>query len=512
MASTGSFRERVWEPLKEIARSPVSRLIVLLVFYVLSAYSLMASFTPSLLTNYFANQQSDAPVDDHVIDCTGDDRKKLADICRHATNTVMAWKSVSAVITHFALGVFLYPTMGKWSDLWGRKPFVLLAFMGAILQPVSILLYLRHGLPLWWYYVVGVLASCGNPFLTAMAYVADVISPSARTIAFASVGIVFSVGFTIGPILTASGAIPDVQTAAWASLGCALVCVTGTAVILPESLSSETRMAARATLEAVRDGKARGCFPWANRSFRMFWDSLSILFRSKFFAKLTIGIVAVYVNFEEVHEMQAIYFQEVAGFDKDDTAQLFAVSGVASWFTVTLVLWLLLSVCRMSDKQVLLFGMSVFAVQQVTLAFVRTKAVILVVKAAGTAANLVLPAISSLKSNNVAPEEQGALQGAIQSAQSVAKSFGPGLFYLFFVVFRSNGWYLPGAPFLFGFALLVGAIVVIITMEVPVSSWGTTKGRPGGGTRNEDCADPHSAPLLVSHHIALSDSEDNVAL
>jgi len=71
-------------------------------------------------------------------------------------------------------------------------------------------------------------------------------------------------------------------------------------------------------------------------------------------------------------------------------------------------------------------------------------------------------AIQALSTQLVAPDQQGQLQGATNSVNSIAQLVGPFLFTLTFAYFISDQAPLkmPGAPFLLAAALLVLALVV----------------------------------------------------
>jgi len=71
-------------------------------------------------------------------------------------------------------------------------------------------------------------------------------------------------------------------------------------------------------------------------------------------------------------------------------------------------------------------------------------------------------AVQALMTRLVAPDQQGQLQGAITSVQSVSQLVGPFLFTLTFAYFISPqaAVKLPGAPFLLASALLVLAMVI----------------------------------------------------
>ena len=71
-------------------------------------------------------------------------------------------------------------------------------------------------------------------------------------------------------------------------------------------------------------------------------------------------------------------------------------------------------------------------------------------------------AVQALTSRLVAPDQQGQLQGAINSVQSVSQLIGPFLFTLTFAYFISDQApvKMPGAPFLLAAALLALALVI----------------------------------------------------
>jgi DHA1 family tetracycline resistance protein-like MFS transporter len=71
-------------------------------------------------------------------------------------------------------------------------------------------------------------------------------------------------------------------------------------------------------------------------------------------------------------------------------------------------------------------------------------------------------AIQALTTQMVAPDQQGQLQGATNSVQSVSQLVGPFLFTLTFAYFIGDSapLKLPGAPFLLASALLLLALLI----------------------------------------------------
>jgi DHA1 family tetracycline resistance protein-like MFS transporter len=73
-------------------------------------------------------------------------------------------------------------------------------------------------------------------------------------------------------------------------------------------------------------------------------------------------------------------------------------------------------------------------------------------------------AVQAIMTRRVSPEQQGQLQGATNSVNSIAQLLGPFLFTLSFAYFIGNTapFKLPGAPFFLAAALLALALAISI--------------------------------------------------
>jgi DHA1 family tetracycline resistance protein-like MFS transporter len=74
------------------------------------------------------------------------------------------------------------------------------------------------------------------------------------------------------------------------------------------------------------------------------------------------------------------------------------------------------------------------------------------------------PALQSVMTRLVKPQEQGQLQGANSSVLGIATLIGPLLFTQTFAAFigAHRDWHLPGAPFLLSATLLVCSLAVAL--------------------------------------------------
>ncbi len=141
------------------------------------------------------------------------------------------------VATHSLAVLLTAPLWGRLSDRWGRKPVLLIAFLGG----AAAFLILGLADSLWMLFAARALAgTLSGDVAGAPAYIADVTPPERRAKAMGLLGAAFALSFTIGPGLGAAmaGADPataDFRTPALLAAGLSLAaCLLGL-VRLPES-------------------------------------------------------------------------------------------------------------------------------------------------------------------------------------------------------------------------------------------------------------------------------------
>jgi DHA1 family tetracycline resistance protein-like MFS transporter len=89
------------------------------------------------------------------------------------------------------------------------------------------------------------------------------------------------------------------------------------------------------------------------------------------------------------------------------------------------------------------------------------------------------PATQALMTRCVAPTEQGRLQGANASVQSIAQLVGPSIFTLSFAWFiRPGGFTLPGAPFILAAIMMIAAMLVALRVLTTLPSSGSAEAEP----------------------------------
>ncbi|KAI5642979.1 major facilitator superfamily domain-containing protein [Phthorimaea operculella] len=141
---------------------------------------------------------------------------------------------------------FLSFFLGAWSDTHGRKPVVIGALFGLALSQILVVVYSTlNWLGPWWILVTGI----PNAFLGfrilitgAMCYIADISTPQDRSLRFAIVQILISIGQIIGH-LASSFLVQLIGNIYLLSLsaGCTVVAFIYTHFFIKESLKDATK-------------------------------------------------------------------------------------------------------------------------------------------------------------------------------------------------------------------------------------------------------------------------------
>jgi DHA1 family tetracycline resistance protein-like MFS transporter len=144
-----------------------------------------------------------------------------------------------AVSLAFAVATFFSsPVLGGLSDRYGRRPVLLVGFLGLSLSFFAITL----STALWMLVAARAIAGATQAnAAVAQAYVADVSRPEERARRFGLIGAMFGIGYTLGPVL--GGVLGDVNLHLpfYVAGGLALLNALYGAFVLPESLARDKR-------------------------------------------------------------------------------------------------------------------------------------------------------------------------------------------------------------------------------------------------------------------------------
>lgn len=134
---------------------------------------------------------------------------------------------------------FFSPIQGALSDRFGRRPVILVSNAGLAID--FVIMAMAETLPLL--FIARLLSGATSAsFSTANAYVADVTPPEKRAAAFGRLGMAFGIGFTVAPVMGAWLGAVDLHLPFWVAAGlCAANFCYGW-FVLPESLPPERRV------------------------------------------------------------------------------------------------------------------------------------------------------------------------------------------------------------------------------------------------------------------------------
>lgn len=328
---------------------------------------------------------------------------------------------------------FLFsPMVGNLSDKYGRRPVLLFSLLGFGLDYIFLSVANTIGLLFLGRIIAGI---TGASFTTASAYIADVSTPENRAQNFGMIGAAFGIGFIIGPVI--GGLLgsygPRVPFVVAAGL-CLLNALYGF-FILPESLDKEHRRE----------------FSWKKANPL---GSLQFITRYPKIGELVGSLVLVYIASQAVQSTWSFFGIEKFGWD----SKMIGISLGIIGLLVGIVQGGLIRVInpKLGVQNSVYLGLILYAVGLLLFAFAASTWLMFVFLVPYCLGGICGPALQSIISGNVPPNEQGQLQGALTSLMSATAIVGPPIMTGLFSFFTKKGTpvYFPGSPFLLGSLLM----------------------------------------------------------
>ncbi|WP_211197969.1 TCR/Tet family MFS transporter [Permianibacter fluminis] len=356
-----------------------------------------------------------------------------------AGDTAAAARMVGFFSMAWALMQFLFsPLLGALSDRFGRRPVILISCFGLGLD------YLLMALApsLLWLFIGRVMSGItAASFSTAGAYIADVTPAEKRAASFGMLGAAWGIGFIVGPAL--GGVLGGIETRLpfWVAGALTLINAMYGLFVLPESLPAEKR----------------GKFSWAKANPL---GSLKLL-RShpELFGLASVNILYLLAHYV-LPSTFVLYVGYRYGWSATVTGITLAIVGICNVIVQgalvrRVIPWL-------GERRAMLTGLwfgaagfLIYALSPVGWMFWLGIPVFALMGFFG-------PAVQSMMTQHVTPQEQGQLQGANSSLLGLTGMIGPVLFTQTFAAAISPGkaWHFPGAPFLLAAMLLLLAVVI----------------------------------------------------
>lgn len=301
----------------------------------------------------------------------------------------------------YALMQFLFaPVLGSLSDRFGRRPVLLVSMFGSGLD--YLVMALVPSVP-WLFLTRAINGLSGASITTASAYIADVTPIEKRAAGFGIVGAAFGLGFVFGPLLGGLLGKHDIHWPFYFAGALTLANWLYGLLVLPESLPPERR----------------------NRSpvKRHVFAAVSVLQRYPLARGLAGALFLLNLAQFALHVTWVLYTKFRYGWDEAAVGySLFAVGMGAAIVQGGLARRL---VPRLGERKALVTGVAIGTLAYLGYGAATQGWMVYAVIVFASLGGIAMPACQSLITKSVAPTEQGAVQGAITSVNSLANILGP---------------------------------------------------------------------------------------
>jgi DHA1 family tetracycline resistance protein-like MFS transporter len=340
------------------------------------------------------------------------------------------------MLAAFGAMQFLFsPLIGNLSDRFGRRPILLASLFGFALD--YMLLFFAPTIA--WLFVGRIIAGImGASFTTASAYIADITPPEKRAQSFGIIGVAFGLGFILGPAL--GGVLSKVGPRAPFAAAAILTLLNWLYgfFILPESLPAEQRRK----------------FEWKRANPL---GTLKFLLRYKVILGLVLSIVLLYLASHAIQSTWGFYTEFKFGWNGFDIGLSLAFVGILiASVQGGLIRYI---IPKLGERRSVYTGVTLHAIGLLLLGFATESWMMYVFLIPYCLGGIAGPALQSIMSSQVPPNEQGELQGSLTSLISITSVLGPlsmnGLFYYFSEPNPIH--HFPGA------AMVAGAVLMIIS-------------------------------------------------
>ena len=351
--------------------------------------------------------------------------------------------TVGLLMASYSLGQFIAaPFWGRASDHLGRRPILLITLAGGAIAYVL----LGFADSLWMLFVARTLSGfmAGN-ISTAFAYVADITTAENRAKGMGVVGAAFGLGFIAGPAIGGILAGPDplnanFQLPAFAAAGLTLTALLMAFFKLKESLPEDIR---RSLADKPREKRAQ-----------QFREAIS---RPNIGLLIGLSFLATFV-FAGMETTFAMWSERRFNWGPQQNGYLFAFIGVLSAIIQGGLVGRLTK--RFGEANLIVQGSAALAIGMLAIPFCETLPALLAAMAVvAYGFSVINPAMNSLISRQVGPEEQGGIMGVTRSATTMARVIGPVWAGMLFAVMGMDWPYYAGAVLMIVVVVLAGRML-----------------------------------------------------
>ncbi len=348
----------------------------------------------------------------------------------------------------YALMQFLCaPILGGLSDMYGRRPVLLISLFGFGLDYI----FQAFAPTIGWLFVGRLLAGVmGSSFTTGAAYIADISTPEKRAQNFGMVGAAFGLGFIIGPAIGGLLGQYGPRAPFLAAAGLALLNWLYGMFILPESLAPENRRA----------------FSWKRANPV---GTLLQLRKYPVISGLVASLVLLYIASQAVQGAWSYYTMEKFSWDEKMVGVSLSVVGLITAIVQAGLIRVIIP--ALGQKRGVYVGLGLYSIGFTLFAFATQGWMMFAFLIPYCLGGIAGPSLQGIISTQVPPNEQGELQGGLTSLMSLTAIIGPPLMTGIFSYFTG-----PSAPVYFpGAAMLTGAFLALISSLLAYQTLRTRK-------------------------------------
>jgi MFS transporter, DHA1 family, tetracycline resistance protein len=326
----------------------------------------------------------------------------------------------------YALMQFVFsPVLGSLSDRFGRRPVILFSLFGSGIDYLVLAWAPTIG---WLYFARIVSGITAANFSAASAYIADVTAPEKRAAGFGMIGAAFGLGFIAGPAIGGLLGEYGLRVPFLVAAGITLLNWLYGAFVLPESLAPENRRP----------------FTWASAhpikalTALSRWPLVLGLAGSHFLSMLAGNIYPC---------LWVLYTGHRYGWNSKQVGLSLALVGVMAAIVQAGLAGRVLRV--IGERRGVYVGLLAMAVAMFCYGSATQGWMVYFIIFIGSLAGIGSPATQSMISKSVPADEQGAVQGALNSITSVSGILAPLIWTFLFswAVAREPEMSLPGLPF-----------------------------------------------------------------
>ncbi|MGC4015881.1 MAG: TCR/Tet family MFS transporter [Luteolibacter sp.] len=341
-------------------------------------------------------------------------------------NLQAATHSVGWLGALYALMQFLFsPVLGNLSDRFGRRPVILFSLFGSGID----YLVLAWAPTIGWLYLARIVSGItAANFSAASAYIADVTPPEKRAAGFGMIGAAFGLGFIAGPAIGGLLGEHGLRVPFLVAAGITLLNWLYGAFVLPESLAPENRRPFHwESAHPLKALKALGR-----------WPLVAALAGTHFLTMLAGNIYP---------SLWVLYTGHRYDWGSREVGISLALVGVLAAIVQGGLASRILKV--IGERRGVFVGLLAMAVAMTCYGVAPVGWMVYGIIFVGSLAGVGSPATQSIISKAVPADEQGAVQGALNSITSVSGVLAPlvwtGLFSI--AIDDKRSFELPGLPF-----------------------------------------------------------------